>query len=151
MATPSDKVFIDTNILVYAHLALAPLHATAVAALQGLLAAGAELWISRQTLREYLSAMTQPGALTGSISIPLPSLLADVRSFAADFRIAEDSQVVTDNLLILIGAIPVAGKQIHDANIVASMQAYSVPKLLTHNIADFKRFASLITVLPLVP
>jgi predicted nucleic acid-binding protein len=52
MATSSDKVFIDTNILVYAQLRLAPLHAAAVGKVQALIAAGAELWISRQTLRE---------------------------------------------------------------------------------------------------
>ena len=149
MATPSDKVFLDTNILVYAHLALSPFHAPAVAKVQALDAAGAELWISRQTLREYLSAMTRPGLLTGSI--PIASLIADVRSFALSFHMAEDGQPVTDNLLTLIGSTAVAGKQVHDANIVASMQAYGVPKLLTHNTADFARFASWITVLPLVP
>ena len=149
MAMPSDKVFIDTNILVYAHLTLSPFHGTAVAKLRALLAAGVELWISRQTLREYLSAMTKPGTLTGSI--PIQSLIADVRSFAAAFRTAEDSAVVTDNLLLLIDAVPVGGKQIHDANIVAAMQAYGLSKLLTHNTADFGRFASCITLLPLVP
>ena len=149
MVTPSEKVFIDTNRLVYAQLALSPLHAAAVAKLQSFLAAGTELWISRQTLREYLSAMTKPGALTGSI--PTRSLIADVRSFAAAFRIAEDGPVVTNNLLLLIDTIPVGSKQIHDANIVASMQANGLSKLLTHNTADFIRFASFITVLPLVP
>jgi predicted nucleic acid-binding protein len=149
MATPSDSVFIDTNILVYANLTLSPFHAPAFAKLGGLIAAGVELWISRQTLREYLSAMTRPGVLTGSI--PIPSLVADVRGFAASFRMAEDSHAVTNNLLILIGSIPVGGKQIHDANIVASMQAYGVSKLLTHNTVDFARFAPIITVLPLVP
>lgn len=149
MATPSENVFIDTNILVYSHLTLSPFHGAAVGRLRDLLAAGAELWISRQTLREYLSAMTKPGALTGSI--PMRSLIADVRSFAAAFHMAEDYSVVTDNLLLLLDAVQVGGKQIHDANIVASMQAYSVPKLLTHNTSDFARFASYITILPLVP
>jgi predicted nucleic acid-binding protein len=149
MATPSEKVFIDTNILVHAHLTLSPLFGTAVGKLRDLLAGGAELWISRQTLREYLSAMTKPGALTGSI--PIQAIVADVRSFVAAFSIAEDYSAVTDNLLLLLGAVQVGRKQIHDANIVASMQAYGIPKLLTHNSADFARFASYITILPLVP
>jgi predicted nucleic acid-binding protein len=33
MAMPSDKVFIDTNILVYAHLTLSPFHDAPVAKL----------------------------------------------------------------------------------------------------------------------
>jgi predicted nucleic acid-binding protein len=39
----------------------------------------------------------------------------------------------------------------HDANIVATMQAHGIPKLLTHNIADFARFSSMTTLLPLIP
>jgi hypothetical protein len=54
-------------------------------------------------------------------------------------------------LLNLIAAIPCGGKQIYDANIVATMLAHGVPKLLTYNVARFSRFAGHITVLPLVP
>ena len=39
----------------------------------------------------------------------------------------------------------------HDANIVAATQAHGIRRLLTHNTADFARFAGLITVEPLVP
>ena len=46
--------------------------------------------------------------------------------------------------------ISLSGKQIHDANIVATMLTYNIPILLTtNNIADFKRFSHLITILPL--
>jgi hypothetical protein len=31
------------------------------------------------------------------------------------------------------------------------MLAYGIPKLLTHNVADFNRFAGQIAILPLVP
>ncbi|MEH2170887.1 MAG: hypothetical protein V7K41_30400 [Nostoc sp.] len=41
------------------------------------------------------------------------------------------------------------GKQVHDANIVATMLVYGIPQLLTHNTSDFARFSGLITVLPL--
>jgi predicted nucleic acid-binding protein len=88
MTTAADKVFLDTNVLVYIHMTLAPLHAAALGKVQSLHASGAELWISRQIMREYLSAMTRPGVLTGSI--PLASLAADVRSFASRFHVAED-------------------------------------------------------------
>ena len=38
-----------------------------------------------------------------------------------------------------------------DTNIVATMQAYNITHLLTHNIADFQRFEDHITVVPLEP
>jgi len=40
----------------------------------------------------------------------------------------------------------IGGKQVHDANIVASMLAYEIPCLLTHNHKDFERFAEVIKV-----
>lgn len=149
MTTATGPVFIDTNILIYAHAALAPLHATAFSTLQSLAAAGVELWISRQTLREYLAGMTRPGVFTGTA--PMPSLLGDVRSFEAQFRVAEDGPAATVHLLNLLATISCGGKQIHDANIVATMLAHGIPNLLTNNVADFARFSTLITVVPLVP
>ena len=38
------------------------------------------------------------------------------------------------------------GKQIHDANVVATMPTYSVPVLLTHSVADFARHGELISL-----
>jgi predicted nucleic acid-binding protein len=66
------------------------------------------------------------------------------------FHVAEEGPAVTANLLTLLSSIPIAGKHVHDANVVATMQAHGIPRLLTHNTVDFARFARLITVLPLV-
>jgi predicted nucleic acid-binding protein len=109
---------------------------------------GAELWISRQILREYLVTLSRPQ--TFSLPVPAATLIADVNRFQAQFRIAEDGPVVTANLLALLASIPVGGKQVHDANIVATMQAHGLRRLLTHNTADFTRFGALIQVEPWV-
>jgi predicted nucleic acid-binding protein len=50
----------------------------------------------------------------------------------------------------IVGMIPTGGKQIHDANIVATMLAHGIPRLLTHNVGDFRRFSTLIEILPLL-
>jgi predicted nucleic acid-binding protein len=100
-------------------------------------------------LREYLAAMTRPGELTGTI--PLPALLNDVRYFAQWFHVADEGAQVTTHLLALVAELPIAGRQMHDANIVATMQAYQIPRLLTQNTDDFLRFAAFVEVLPLVP
>ena len=44
----------------------------------------------------------------------------------------------------------IGGKQIHDANVVATMLASGIPALLTHNVSDFDRFRNLIQVISLV-
>lgn len=100
MMTNHREVFLDTNILVYANLALSPFHQQAVQKLQQLDSQGVELWISRQTLKEYLSVMTRRGDLTGEI--PIESLVADIHFFQTRFRVAEDGRQVTEKLLTLI-------------------------------------------------
>lgn len=43
-------------------------------------------------------------------------------------------------------AFPTRGKQVHDANLVATMLVHGVTRLLTFNAADFRRFGTLIEV-----
>ncbi len=150
MAIKEDnRIFVNTNVLVYAAVSQAPFHAEARQAIHARRKAGDELWISRQVLREYLATLSRPQ--TFSILQPSEILIEDVRRFQDCFLIAEDGPAVTSRLLELLGTLPVGGKQIHDANIVATMLAYDIPAVLTHNADDYARFAGIIAVLPLAP
>ncbi|MFN6562346.1 MAG: type II toxin-antitoxin system VapC family toxin [Nostoc sp. ChiSLP01] len=142
-----DPVFLDTNILVYASQIQSPFHQPAMEAIQGFYDAGVELWISRQVLREYLATLTRPQQFVNSL--PIAIVIQDLRYFYNRFQVAEDNSQVTERLLTLMEEIPSGGKQVHDANIVATMLVYGIPQLLTHNTGDFGRFSGLITVLPL--
>ena len=144
-----DRVFVDTNVLVFSSVVTAPLHAVAVQALSDLWAAGAELLLSRQILREFLATLTRPQAFV--VPQPPAVLAAEIGRLQTRFTVLEDGPGVTAHLLQLLVAVPIGGKQVHDANIVATMLHHIVPKLLTHNTADFARFSAFITVLPLVP
>ncbi len=138
-----EPVFLDTNILVYASWSVAPLHSQALARIQHYEAAGVPLWISRQVLREYLATLVRP-----RVGIPVATLTSEVRQFADRFHIAEDGPFITERLLALLEQG--ISMQIHDMNIVATMQATGVGQILTNNPRDFTPFASLITVIPLV-
>lgn len=145
MATGGDDAtFVDTNVLVYAGLASAPRHRESVQTLRWLHEARAQTWISRQVLREYLAVLSRPQ--TFASPVPMGLLVADIRDFATRFQIAEDGPSVTDRLLALLQAIPTAGKQVHDANIVATMLAHGIPRLVTANPGEFERFGHLITI-----
>ncbi|MGH2351783.1 MAG: type II toxin-antitoxin system VapC family toxin [Chloroflexota bacterium] len=137
----------DTNILVYATVPEAPRHQEAAEAIERLDAAGLELWISRQVLREFLATLTRPQ--TFGEPPPLAHVIAAVQSFESQFHVADEDASVTQQLTALIQQVTVGGKQIHDANIVATMQVHGVTHLLTANPTDFRRFAHLITVVPL--
>jgi predicted nucleic acid-binding protein len=140
---------VDTNVLVHARISQAPLQHAAVTKLDDLDVAGHPLGISRQVLREYLAALSTPGVAATPLSAT--TLVADVQGFAKRFLVAEDSAAVFSQLLTVLAAVPCGGMQVHDANIVATMLARGIPKLLTHHVADFSRFAAYITLIPLVP
>jgi predicted nucleic acid-binding protein len=146
--TVDNRVFVDTNILVYSSLAQFPEHEQANRRMSELLTQNNEIWISRQVLREYLVTMTRPTIVSGSIT--LEEVLHNVSIFTAAFHVADETREVTTRLLSLLRQVKVLGSQIYDANIVATMQAHGLVRLLTHNTADFIRYNAFVTVLPLI-
>ncbi len=140
----AEPLFIDTNILIYANVATAPLHEPALNAIKEAHQAGQPLWISRQVLREFIAARTRPQTFAQPSA---PELVIErVRYLENHFQVADDTAAVTGQLVKLMGDYKIGGKQVHDANIVASMLAYGIPCLLTHNVKDFERFGEMIRV-----
>lgn len=147
MATMAVKsLFVDTNVLVFANVAEAPLHKVALSKLQAYRESECKVWISGQVLREYLAVRSR--AEFQKKSSDLSMLVDRVRFFESAFNVAYDSPATLDKLLMLVKKVEVAGKQIHDANIVATMLTHGIKHLLTDNVDDFKRYSSLITVVP---
>ncbi len=142
-----ERMFVDTNILIFATNEQSPWFVPAANGLAEARRLGIELVISSQILREYLAAATRISVLENGL--PLPKILENVREFRSELTVMEDNPFVLDGLLELINQVSLAGKQVHDANIVATMQVHGIKHIFTHNVADFNRFSSFITVLPL--
>lgn len=142
------RAFVDTNVLLRSIQATMPLHIEALTLITKARDDGYELWISRQVIREYIVQVTRPGVLT--LPFDAEQVAAKVRFIRAAFQIADETEAVTDQLIELIREFPTGGKQIHDANIVATMLVYGIDTLATQNIEDMKRFASKIKLIPLV-
>ena len=102
-------MFIDTNLLVQARFASAPIHGAARRAL---------------------------------------ATIADVLELDRAFAVLEDGPTVTAILLELCRDVPVGGRQVHDANILATTLAPGERRLLTFNDGGFVRFAPRIEVVP---
>jgi len=140
----AEPIFVDTNILIYANVATAPLHEVALKALEVVYQTGEPLWINRQVLREFIAARTRPQTFSQPST---PGVVIErIRYFEDRFQVADDTPAVTEQLLQLLANYKVGGKQVHDANIVATMKAYGITTLLTHNAKDFERFAELINI-----
>jgi predicted nucleic acid-binding protein len=129
-----ERLFLDTNILVYLANEDSPFHSTTSNKFKEV-ATHYEMWISRQVLREYVVVMTRAGI----VEKPLSSndVVADIAQWISCFNVADETKAVTDFLLEMIKKYDAKGKRIHDINIAATMQAYSIKKLFTMNKDDF--------------
>ena len=127
-------MFFDTNVLV--RLRAAPHHGSAR---RRMVSEGNETSrISRQILREYLAVVTRPQSWSAAVS--MNDALDHVAQLEAEFEILEDRPSVTNALATLCRDVPVAGKQVHDADIVTTMLAHGERRLLTFNASDFRRY-----------
>ncbi|MCY4652256.1 MAG: PIN domain-containing protein [Dehalococcoidia bacterium] len=133
-------MFIDTNVLIYSRIIEAPLHNVAGENLERVRLSNEPLRISRQIIREYVSVVTRPQTWLN----PLTSeeALEEIDWLISRFEILEDGYDVTEWLITLLSEVSVGGRQIHDANIVATMLAHGEHRLLTFNTSDFRRFGA---------
>ena len=102
--------------------------------------------VGNQVLREYMVTLSRPGTFKSPPSMSV--LIKTIRGFRRTFRMAVEVGT-TDALLMVMGRVHVSGRQIHDANIVATMLTNNLKNLLTHNVEDFRRYVPLVTVIPL--
>ena len=131
-------MFVDTNVLVAARFVNAPGHVVVCRCLDRAGNSEESLHISRQIVREYLATVTRPQIWTAPLAIA--DALEDVTRLALSFILLEDGPNVMAKLAALCREVPVGGKQIHDANIAATMLAHGERRLLTLNTEDFRRY-----------
>lgn len=138
-------MFVDTNVLVQARFAPAPFHTMARQALTMHVGRTGQLCLSRQVMREYLAVVTR--SQTWARPLPMTDALADLERLIRQYHVLEDGRGVMQELIRLCHAVPLGGRQVHDANIAATMLAHGETQLLTFNKADFARFAPAVTVI----
>jgi len=138
MTMGADRCLVDTNVLVYSTVDTCPQYREAREWLAGLHAQQVELCVAPQIVREYLVVLTRgdvferqftPEEALGELEGLLPSLV-----------VLEETEETVRLLRDLVRRYRIRGKQIHDANIVATMMAHGVTRLVTYNPDDFRRF-----------
>jgi predicted nucleic acid-binding protein len=138
-------MLLDTNVLVRARFEAAPRHGFALRWMRQVGESGEALRISRQVMREYLATVTRPQPWSPPVA--MDAALSHVASLEAHFEILEDGPGVAEILTRLCREVPVAGKQVQDANIVATMLAHGERRLLTFNESDFRRYGERIALM----
>ena len=139
---------LDTNVFLAATDQGRAEHRQAVAILNDWAGRGTTLYASGQIMREYLAVATRPAGKNG-LGLKQPDAVANVRALRTRTVVLAEGADVADRLLSLLDEIPCGGKQVHDANVVATMLVHGIDVLITINVADFSRFAHHITLIPL--
>lgn len=146
-ALPS-RALVDTNVFLSATDQGRAEHRQAMLILNEWAARGTTLYASGQIMREYLAVATRPVEGNG-LGLKQPDALANVRAFRTRTSLLAEDTNVAERLLDVLDEITCSGKQVHDANIVATMLVHGIDSLITMNVADFSRFEHIITLIAL--
>lgn len=136
---------IDTNVLLRSVQKSHPAHADAVKAVEILLRRGDRLCVIAQNMIEFWAVATRPPTSNG-LGLSIDDAAQEVRDIKLLFELLPDTRDIFPEWEALVVKHRVAGKQAHDARLVAAMLAHGVSHLLTFNAGDFARFGSVVTV-----
>ena len=133
---------VDTNVLLRFADRTHPLHPRVRAAVRTLRAEGHRLQATSQNCVEFWNVATRPADKNG---LGLEPADADrlLRLVERLFPVLPDVPAVYPQWRQLVVAFGVSGVQVHDARLVAAMRVHSMTHILTFNVADFVRYATL--------
>ena len=128
--TPAERLFCDTNVLLHAVDRKRALHAQALHVLDELPNQGVELCVSGQILRELVAVCTRPREVNG-LGLTVSQAVENAEAVAARSTILDETREVAARLLRMVAACGCSGKQVHDANLVATMLEHRIGHLVT--------------------
>lgn len=141
----TNRCMVDTNVLVYATVEAAPLHTEAREWMAHLQRRDVQLCVTPQICREYLVVLTGDPVFDREFtSTEALDVLSEIRP-SLDVLVPSG---ILDELLGLVRHYDVAGKRVHDANVVAAMLSAGISRLATYNRKDFTNFESITLLSP---
>jgi predicted nucleic acid-binding protein len=142
-----NRWLLDTNILLRMVQSDSPSQPTILSCLDFLWQRGAELHYTSQNLAEFWNVCTRPIDRNGfSYSIEQTERFAT--QIEARLAFADDSEATHREWRKLVLAQRVSGVPVHDARLVAAMHIHGIPNLLTLNVADFRRYSTILAAAP---
>ena len=130
----------DTNILLRLAEQKHPMHAEAKGAINSLVAKGDAVCVISQNIIVFWNVATRP-AINNGLGFTTAQAQVEVEKIEKLFQVIPDVAGIFAEWKRLVIAHAVAGKQVHDARLVAICQVYSIMNILIFNIRHFNRFA----------
>jgi predicted nucleic acid-binding protein len=143
MTPESERVFVDTNILIYSTFEdFDPeKYVQCTDTLNKLLQAGTTLFISSQILREYFAVSTNQNIFKKPLTYK--QAVSKMKEFLTRFTHVYEKESTIHILITLIVKYAVSRQKIHDMNIVATMVDNDITHLFTYNVYDFKQISEI--------
>jgi len=141
------QVLVDTGILLRLLDRSDPHHSSIRQALRRLRARGDVPVTSSQNVAEFWNVCTRPATARGGYGLSVAETERRVRLLERLLPILTEMPAAYPLWRNLVMAHSVQGVQVHDARLVALMQAHGLTHLLTLNVADFSRYQGVMTAL----
>ena len=141
-------IAVDTNVIVGAIQTFdLTIRASARTAIKSLYREGEQLICFSQNLVEFWNASTRPNTANGLGFTPEQAAryLDRVQTL---LQLLPDTADIFPAWRKLVLQHRVSGIQVHDARIVAAMTVHQVPKILTFDLNDFKRYEQIAVIDP---
>lgn len=129
----------DSNILLRAQNPADVHHPVALRALSELRVKGEEICITAQNIVEFWAVATRSVNENG-LGLPVAAAASEVDRLLRFFRVLPSNAATLAEWRRLVATSLVAGKQTHDAHLVACMLSHQVTRILTFNVKDFARY-----------
>lgn len=139
MTPESEKVFVDTNVLIYSTFEdFEPeKHLQCINTFNELMQARTSLFVSSQILREYFAIATNKNIFKKPLTYKQATM--KMKEFLATFTLVHEKESTIHVLIALIGKYAILQQKIHDMNIVATMIDNNISHLFTYNAKDFRK------------
>jgi predicted nucleic acid-binding protein len=136
----------DTNLLLRLADPASQQHAIASNALARLLGQGDEVYLTPQNFIEFWAVATRPVEANG-FGWTSERTAKEVADLQARFPLLLDSPEIFTRWLELVKQLPIHGKRVHDARLVAVSQAHAMEHLITFNVSDFAAFKLVVSLM----
>jgi predicted nucleic acid-binding protein len=141
-------ILADSGILLRLMDRADPQHTTIRRAVRTLTARGDKLVTAVQNLAEFWNVCTRPATARGGLGITIAETDRRLRVLERLVQLLTEFPTAFPIWRRLVVTHAVQGRQVHDARLVALMQAHGITHILTLNGPDFARYPGIIPIDP---
>jgi predicted nucleic acid-binding protein len=141
-------ILADSGILLRLVNPADPLHTTIDTAASTLRSRGYTLAYALQNAAEFWNVCTRPVTARGGLGLTAAETERRLGLVEAAFSLLPEPPAVYHIWRMLLVVHAVKGKQVHDARLVAMMEAHGITHILTLNGADFARYPGIVVIDP---